>query len=88
MFLAIAPSRHAAGALELSGMLTRAFAALRPDGRLEDLVGHDDASTMAIAERESRRLVAREEERAAIRACIDSLARGAPFRKLQQQTVY
>jgi len=88
VFLAIAPSQHATGARELSGLLTRVFAELRPGSALEDLVGHDEASSMAIAERKCLRLVARDEERMAIRACVDSLGRGAPFRKLQQQTNY
>jgi len=88
IFLAIAPSRHASGALELSGLLTRAFAKLQPDSPLDDLFGHDEASAGAVAERECLRLAARDEEMAAIRSCVDSLARGAPFRKLQQQTDY
>lgn len=88
IFVAIAPSRHATSALELSGSLSRAFAELQPDSPLDDLVGHDEASARAISKRECLRLVARDEERAAIRSCIDSMQRGAPFRKLQKQTDY
>jgi hypothetical protein len=88
IFLAIAPSRHATGARELSELLTRAFAKLGPESPLDDLFGHDEASTMAIAQRECQRLAARDKERAAVRSCIESLARGAPFRKLQQLASY
>lgn len=88
IFLAIAPSRHATGAGELSELLTRAFAKLGPGSPLHDLFAYDEASAMAIVERECLRLAARDEERAAVRSCIESLARGAPFRKLQQQTNY
>lgn len=88
IFLAIAPSRHATGAHELSELLTRAFAQMVPGSPLDDLFGHDEVSAMAIVQRECLRLVARDEERAAVRSCIESLARGAPFRKLQQLTSY
>lgn len=88
VFMAIAPSRHVAAALGLSELLTRAFARLQPGSPLDDLVGHDEASARAIMERECRRLVARDEEKAAILSCIDAMARGAPFRKLRQQTAY
>jgi len=88
IFLAIAPSRHATGARELSELLTRAFLKLGPGSSLDDLFGYDEVSAMAIVQRECLRLVARDEERAAVRSCIESLARGAPFRKLQQLTSY
>jgi hypothetical protein len=88
MFLAIAPSRHAIGAHALSELLTRAFAKLAPGSPLDDLFGYDEVSSMAIVKRECQRLAARDEERAAVRSCIESLARGAPFRKLQQLTSF
>lgn len=88
VFLAIAPSRHSVGALELSELLTRSFAKLSPDSPLQDLVGDDEASAKAIATRECLRLAARDEQRAAIRSCVDSLTSGSPFRKLRQQTNY
>lgn len=88
IFMAITPSRHATSAIELSELLTRAFANLHPDSPLDDLIGQDEALASAIAERECRRLVAHDAERVAIRSCIDSMARGAPFRKLQRQTDY
>jgi len=88
IFLAIAPSRHATGAHELSELLTRAFAKLGPDSPLDNLFGYDEVSAMAIVQRECLRLAARDEERAAVRSCIESLARGAPFRKLQQLASY
>lgn len=88
IFLAIAPSRHATGAHELSELLTRAFAKLGPGSPIDDLFGYDDVSAMAIVQRECLRLAARDEERAAVWSCIESLARGAPFRKLQKLTSY
>lgn len=88
IFLAIAPSRHATGAVELAESLTRAFAELQPDSPLEELVALDEASGLLIAQRQCQRLVARDEEATSIRMCTASLKRGAPFRKLQQQTNY
>lgn len=88
IFLAIAPSRHATGAHALSELLTRAFAKLGPSSPLDDLFGYDEVSAMTIVQRECMRLAARDEERAGGRSCIESLARGAPFRKLQQLASY
>lgn len=88
ILLAIAPSRHTTGAHELSELLTRAFAKMVPASPLDDLFAHDEVSAMAIVQRECLRLDARDQERAAARSCIDSLARGASFRKLQRLTNY
>lgn len=88
IFLAIAPSRRTTGAHELSELLTRVFAEMVPASPFDDLFGYDEVSAMAIVQRECLRLVARDQERAAARSCIDSLARGAPFRKLQQLKNY
>jgi hypothetical protein len=88
IFMAIAPSRHATGSLELAGLLTRAFADLHPDSPLEDLIGHDEASVRVIVEREHGRIIGRAAERAAIHACIAALTRGSPYQKLQRETDY
>jgi hypothetical protein len=87
-FLAIAPSKYLTGAIDLAVRLNRSFESMRSDDLLEDLCGYDEASTKAIAERESRRAAALYTERLAIRACIEALTKGAPYKKLQKETNY
>lgn len=87
-FLAIAPSKHLTGAVDLAVRLTRSFESMQPEDPLEDLVGYDEASTKAIAERESRRVAELYAEKFAIRTCIEALTKGAPYRKLQKETNY
>lgn len=56
IFLSVLPSRYETGCTELANKFSRIFADLLPLYGLEDHIGHDEASTISIAERNVIRL--------------------------------